>query len=156
MLAFFESLEYAPLLVGMRSSAWLFPAIASVHLLGLAMLGGAVLVVDLRLLGFVLTRQPVAVVGRAAEPWLIASMLVMLPTGLLLFMCFATKYYYLTAFWVKVTCLLLALAFTFSIRRRIVMADDGNATTRGAKLVAVVSLALWATIALGGRLIGFP
>lgn len=156
MLAFFESLEYAPLLVDMRSSAWLFPAIASVHLLGLAMLGGAVLVVDLRLLGFVLTRQPVAVVGRAAEPWLIASMLVMLPTGLLLFMCFATKYYYLMAFWVKVTCLLLALAFTFSIRRRIVMADDANATTHGAKLVAVVSLALWATIALGGRLIGFP
>jgi len=156
MLAFFESLEYAPLLVDMRSSAWLFPAIASVHLLGLAMLGGAVLVVDLRLLGFVLTRQPVAVVGRAAEPWLIASMLVMLPTGLLLFMCFATKYYYLTAFWVKVTCLLLALAFTFSIRRRFVMADDAHPTTHGAKLVAVVSLALWATIALGGRLIGFP
>ena len=156
MLAFFESLEYAPLLVDMRSSAWLFPAIASVHLLGLAMLGGAVLVVDLRLLGFVLTRQPVAVVGRAAEPWLIASMLVMLPTGLLLFMCFATKYYYLTAFWVKVTCLLLALAFTFSIRRRFVMADGAHATTHGAKLVAVVSLALWATIALGGRLIGFP
>ena len=156
MLAFFESLEYAPLLVEMRSSAWLFPAIASVHLLGLAMLGGAVLVVDLRLLGLGLTHQRVDVVGRAAEPWLIASLLVMLPTGLLLFMCFATKYYYLAAFWTKLTCLALALAFTFSIRRRVIMAGDRTEDMPGAKVVAVVSLSLWLTIALGGRLIGFP
>lgn len=156
MLAFFESLEYAPLLVEMRSSPWLFPTIASVHLLGLAMLGGAVLVVDLRLLGFGLTRQPLAVVGRAAEPWLKASVLVMLPTGLFLFMCFATKYYYLAAFWVKVTCLLAALIFTFSIRRRVVMADDTDNDPLKRKVVAAVSLTLWITIALGGRLIGFP
>jgi uncharacterized membrane protein len=156
MLGFFESLEYAPLLVEMRSSPWLFPAIASVHLLGLAMLGGAVLVVDLRLLGFGLTRQPVAVIGRAAEPWLKASVLVMLATGLFLFMCFATKYYYLAAFWVKVTCLLAALVFTFSIRRRVVMAEDTHYNPLKGKIVAAVSLMLWITIALGGRLIGFP
>lgn len=156
MLAFFESLEYSPLLVAMRGSAWLFPAIASVHLLGLAMLGGAVLVVDLRLLGIGLTRQPVNEIGRAAEPWLIASVFVMLPTGLLLFMCFATKYYYLTAFWVKGTCVLLALAFTFSLRRRLVLSPGDHADSFKRKLVAMTSLALWATIALGGRLIGFP
>ena len=156
MLAFFESLEYAPLLVEMRGSPWLFPAIASVHLLGLAMLGGAVLVVDLRLLGLGLTRQPLAVIGRAAEPWLKASVLVMLSTGLFLFMCFATKYYYLAAFWVKVTCLLTALIFTFSIRRRVVMAEEAKDDTLQGKVVAVVSLTLWMTIALGGRLIGFP
>jgi len=156
MLAFFESLEYSSLLVAMRGSAWLFPAIASVHLLGLAMLGGAVLVVDLRLLDAGLTRQPVAELGRATEPWLIAGLLVMLPTGLLLFMCFATKYYYLTAFWIKVAALLLALVFTFSIRRRRIMADDSNANARGARFIAVISIALWTTIALGGRLIGFP
>ena len=156
MLAFFESLEYAPLLVAMRGSPWLFPAVASVHLLGLAMLGGAVLVVDLRLLGFGLTRQPLAVIGRAAEPWLKASVLVMLPTGLLLFMCFASKYYYLAAFWVKLACLMAALIFTFSIRRRVVMSEDTDETPLNRKVVAAVSLALWTTIALGGRLIGFP
>lgn len=156
MLAFFESLEYAPLLVAMRSSPWLFPAIASIHLLGLAMLGGATLVVDLRLLGTGLTRQPVADVARAAEPWLIASLLVMLPTGLLLFMCFATKYYYLAAFWIKVACIALVVAFTFTIRRRVVMTHDTSNDPLKAKVVAAVSLTLWITIALGGRLIGFP
>jgi len=156
MLALFESLQFSPLLVAMRSSPWIFPVIAGVHLLGLAMLGGAVLVVDLRLLGFGLTRQSAADIGRDAEPWLLASLLVMLPTGMLLFMCFATKYYYLTAFWVKVTCLLLALAFTFSVRRRVLTALDGNSNALRAKITATVSLALWATVALAGRLIGFP
>lgn len=156
MLDFFAALQYSPLLVEMRSSPWLFPMIASVHLLGLAMLGGAVLIVDLRLLGFGLTRRRVAEIGHDAEPWLFASLLILVPTGLLLFMCFATKYYYLTAFWVKVACLLLALMFTFSVRRRVVMADDGNANTLRDKLIASTSLSLWATVALAGRLIGFP
>ena len=105
LLEFFEWLQYSSLLVAMRSSPWLFPIIASMHLLGLALLGGAVLVVDLRLLGLGLSRQPVARLARDAERWLLASLAVMLPTGTLLFMCFATKYYYLTAFWVKVISL---------------------------------------------------
>ena len=67
--------------------------------MGLALLGGAVLVVDLRLLGLGLRRQPVAQIARDAERWLFVSLVVLLPTGVLQFMCFAaTKYYYLTAF----------------------------------------------------------
>jgi hypothetical protein len=156
MLEFFEWLEYSPLLVEMRSSPWLFPIIASVHLLGLALLGGAVLVVDLRLLGLGLSRQPVADLARDAEPWLLASLALMFPTGILLFMCFATKYYYLTAFWMKLASLALVLAFTFSVRRRVTLAREGDIGPTWRKLSALVSLGLWATVALGGRVIGFP
>ena len=156
MLALFEMLQYSEPLVAMRASPWLFPVIASIHLLGLAMLGGAVLVVDLRLLGFGLTDQPAAAVGRAAEPWLIGSLLVLVPTGLLLFMCFATKYYYLGSFWLKVASLLAALLFTFTVRRRLIVSSDGAVAARSQKLVALVSVTLWLTIALCGRLIGFP
>lgn len=156
MLALFEALQYSAPLVAMRASPWLFPAIASVHLLGLAMLGGAVLVVDLRLLGLGLTNQSPAAIGRAAQPWLIGSICVMLPTGVLLFMCFATKYYYLSAFWLKVAALLIALVFTFTTRRRVVAAVNEHGISHQAKLVAALSIALWVTIALCGRLIGFP
>ncbi len=156
LLELFQWLQYSPLLVEMRSSPWLFPIIASMHLLGLALLGGAVLVVDLRLLGLGLSRQPVARLARNAEPWLLASLAVMLPTGILLFMCFATKYYYLTAFWVKVISLFLVLSFTFSVRRRVIMADNGNMSAVRSKLIALVSLSLWTSVALAGRLIGFP
>jgi hypothetical protein len=156
LLELFQWIQYSTPLTVMRASPWFFPMVASIHLLGLALLGGTVLVVDLRLLGLGLSRQPVAVVARDAERWLITSLAVMLPTGILLFMCFATKYYYLTAFWVKLASLVLVLAFTFVVRRPLIMSDEGNLGGIRGKLLAVVSLALWTTVALGGRLIGFP
>jgi len=156
VLDFCKWLQFSAPLVAMRSSPWLFPIIATVHLMGLAMIGGAVLVVDLRLLGLGLRRQPVAQIARDAERWLLRSLLVSLPTGALLFMCFATKYYYLTFFWVKMASLLAVLVFTFSIRRRVTMADETRVSPAWSKVVALVSLSLWTTVAIGGRWIGFP
>ncbi len=156
LLELFQWIQYSPPLVAMRGSPWFFPAIAGIHLLGLGVLGGAVLLVDLRLLGLGLSRQPVAVLARDAERWLLAGLAIMLPTGVLLFMCFATKYYYLTAFWVKLSALVLVLAFTFLVRRPRIMRDRPDMTPFGARVLGVVSLSLWTTIALGGRLIGLP
>ena len=140
----------------MRDSPWLFPVIATIHLMGLAVIGGAVLLVDLRLLGLGLRSQPVARLARDAERWLVRGLLVMVSTGILLFMCFATKYYYLTFFWVKMASLFLVIVFTFSVRRRAAMADETRMNPVWSKVVALVSLALWTTVAIGGRWIGFP
>jgi hypothetical protein len=157
VLDFFAWLQYSPLLTAMRSSPWIFPIIASIHLMGLALLGGAVLVVDLRLLGMGLSREPVAQVARDGERWLLVSLVVLVPTGLLQFMCFAaTKYYYLTAFWVKMAALFLALVFTFVVRRKVAMTDEMRMSPAWNKLVAVVSLSLWLSVAIAGRLIGLP
>ena len=157
LLELCQWIQFSPPLVAMRSSLWLFPVIASIHLMGLALIGGAVLVGDLRLLGFGLSRQPVAVVARDTERWLIAGLLVMVPTGILQFMCFATKYYFLKFFWVKMASLFLVLVFTFSVRRRVVAtADQARARPGKSRLAALVSLSLWTTVAIGGRWIGFP
>jgi len=157
LFEFCERVQYSPLLSAMRSSSWVFPLIASIHLMGLALIGGALLVVDLRLLGLGLRHQPVAQVARDAERWLLVSLLVLLPTGVLQFMCFAgTKYYYLTAFWVKMAALSLALVFTFVVRRKVAMADETRINPVWSKLVALVSLSLWSTVAIAGRLIGLP
>ena len=53
LFEFCQWVQFSPPLVAMRSSPWLFPVIASIHLMGLAMIGGAVFVGDLRLLGIV-------------------------------------------------------------------------------------------------------
>src|SRR3990172_8247964 len=125
LLVFFELLQYSPPLVAIRSSSWIFPVIASLHLIGLALIGGALLIVDLRLLGLGLRNQPVAQLAQDAERWLLVGLALLLPTGVLQFMCFAaTKYYYLTAFWVKMTALFLALVFTFTVRRNVALADE--------------------------------
>src|SRR5262245_1449837 len=157
LLELCQWIQFSPPLVAMRSSLWLFPVIASIHLMGLALIGGAVLVGDLRLLGIGLSREPVALVARDAERWLIAGLLIMIPTGILQFMCFATKYYYLRFFWVKMAALFLVLVFTFWTRRKVVaMADSVPNELRTSRLAALVSLTLWTTIAIGGRWIGFP
>lgn len=157
LLEFCKWIQFSPPLVAMRGSPWLFPAIASIHLMGLALIGGAVLVGDLRLLGLGLSRQSVSSVTRDAERWLIAGLLVMVPTGILQFMCFATKYYFLKFFWVKMAALFLVMAFTFTVRRRIVAKADETPSHRGrTRLAALVSLSLWITVAFGGRWIGFP
>jgi hypothetical protein len=153
LLPFFEWCESTWIGHAIRSSQWLFPAIEAVHLLGLCLLGGAVLVLDLRMLGVGL-RQPIAEVARDARPWLVASVVVMLLTGTALFLSESIKCYHNTSFWVKITTLPIALLFTFTIRERISRRATAD-TTATTKIVALASLMLWLTVAAAGRWIGF-
>ena len=153
MLAFFEWCEATALGQIVRDSLWLFPVIESVHLLGLCLLGGSLLVVDLRMLGWGLRRQPIAEIARGVKPWLITSVVVMALTGTLLFLSEAVKCYYNPSFWVKMTTLPIALLFTFRVRLPFALrATDASAKSR---VIALTSLALWLTVAAAGRWIGF-
>jgi hypothetical protein len=156
LLEFCRWLQYSAPLHTLRESPIFFPIVATIHLMGLALIGGAVLVVDLRLLGLALQNQPVSGLAHDAERWLFRGLVVMVSTGILLFMCFATKYYYLTFFWVKMAALLAVIVFTQSVHRRVAMANDADVSPIRSKLVALVSLFLWTTVAVGGRYIGFP
>lgn len=155
LLPFFEWCEATALGVAIQQSLWLFPAIEAVHLLGLALLGGSLLLVDLRLLGLGLTGQRVADLARDAQPWMAGSLAVMLLTGVPLFLSEAVKCYYNDAFWVKILTLPVAIAFTFTIRRAVVLADDGRVRPLVARAVALLSLALWFVVGAAGRWIGF-
>ena len=156
VLEFCRWVQYSAPLVAMRQSPWLFPVIATIHLMGLSLIGGAVLVVDLRLLGMGLHRQPVAGLAHDAERWLFRGLVVTMSTGVLLFMCFATKYYYLTFFWVKMAALVAVVVFTRSVHRRVAMANEADVSPFRRRFVALVSIFLWTTVAVGGRYIGFP
>jgi hypothetical protein len=155
LLRFFTWCENSGVGGAIRNSSWLFPVIEAFHLLGLAVIGGAVLVVDLRLLGFGLRRQPVAQLAQDTQPWLIVSLMVMLATGALMFTSEAIKCYYHPAFWVKMTSLFLAIFFTFTVQRKVVMADETRMGPLWSKLVALVSVTLWSGVGIGGRWIGF-
>jgi hypothetical protein len=120
------------------------------------MIGGAVLVVDLRTLGLGFRSQPVADVAHAARPWLIGSLILILATGFLLFASLAaSKYYYNEAYWLKMYFLLTAIIFTFAVRQPIALGDAVRSQSRLAKIVAVVSVSLWFGVAFMGRAIGF-
>ena len=155
LLAFFQWCEQSHIGDLIRRSPWLFPAIEAIHLLGLGFIGGAVLVVDLRLLSFGLRRQSAAQLSRDAQPWLVGSLIVMIITGGLLFTSEAIKCYYHGAFWFKMASLLLAIVFTFTVQRKVVMADETRLAPLWSKVVAVVSVLLWSGVGIGGRWIGF-
>jgi hypothetical protein len=153
LLPWFEWLESLWLGDAVRQSLWLFPVIEAVHLLGLCLLGGAILVVDLRMLGVGL-RQPIPEIARDARPWLVLAIVVMIATGVPLFLSEAIKCYYNTSFWVKITTLPLAIVFSLAVRDRVARTStsETNATT---KAVGLISIALWLTVAAAGRWIGF-
>ena len=153
--AFFSWCEASWIGAGIRESRWLFPVIESVHLLGLAALGGIVLAVNLSLLGLGLGRASSAQLWRELRPWYFGSVALMLATGLLLFSSEAVKLYYHGAFWVKMSALILALLFTATVQRPTALADPARTSARRSRAVALISLLLWFLVGAGGRWIGF-
>lgn len=154
ILPFFEWAEASWLGQGVRQSLWLFPVLEALHLIGLSVLGGSLLIVDLRLFGVGLKRQRISDLAASARPWLVWSVVFMLTTGTLLFLSEAIKAYYNTSFWVKITTLSIALLYTFAVRERIIR-DKTLDTSLRTRLLGGVSLALWFTVAAAGRWIGF-
>jgi hypothetical protein len=162
LLPFFQWCETLWLGQAVVGSLWLFPVIEAVHLLALSVLGGAILIVDLRMLGLGLTRRTVRDLARDARPWLIGALAGLILTGVPLFLSEPIKCYYSNAFWVKMTTLAIALAFTFTIRNRVAASDAAGDTDIAVRkkarlqvMVGALSVALWVTVAAAGRWIGF-
>jgi hypothetical protein len=155
LLPFFQWCYQTPVGEGIRESIWLFPVIEACHLLGLGLTAGAVLLVDLRLLGVGLSKQPVAQISAGAQPWLLGGVTLMFASGIPLFLSEAVKCFYSFPFWVKMTSLFLALVFTFTVRRRVTRTDLAFDRPLPARLTALISLGLWFGVAWGGRWIGF-
>lgn len=150
----FDWLEQTAVGAAVRDSVWLFPVIEAGHLLGLGLLGGAVLILDLRLMGLGLRERPVAYVAGQLRPWLWAALLVMFATGIPLFLSEAVKCYFNGAFWVKMGALALALLYSFGVRDRLVRKQPTPGRWQSG-LLGAVSVGLWVTVAAAGRWIGF-
>jgi hypothetical protein len=152
-IVFFEWCEATFLGTTVRNSIWLFPVIEATHLVALCVMGGTLILVDLRLLGLGLKEQTVAELSGHVRPWLLAAVTVMLSTGVLLFLAEAIKCFYNTSFWVKMITLPVALLFTFLVKERAVA--GGLTPPMRSRLLGAVSLALWFTVAAAGRWIGY-
>ena len=135
-----------------RSSLWLFPVIQSFHLIGLGILGGAVVVGDLRLMGILMRTESTRYVIRVTRPWFNFGLFILIITGIPLFLSEAVKCYYSRAFWIKISCLLLGTLFVYFIRNPTVLSKDENFMI---KIFGFVSFSLWVVTAASGRWIGF-
>jgi uncharacterized protein DUF6644 len=144
--------------VGIRESTWTYPIIESVHVLGLTLFLGLLLLWDTRLLGFVLRRVPVSALWRQLFPWIAFGAIIVTISGSLLFWSDPVKFYGNIFFRIKVLALLLAAgnaaAYHLGIERRLVEWDTA-APPRAAKIAGATSIAVWAIVVVVGRLIAY-
>ena len=143
----------------LRESAVMFPIVESVHTLAITLVAGTVAMVDLRLLGVVLKKEPVSKVAGQILPFTWIGFVVMLVSGLMLFAAEAAKCYHNPAFRLKLILLALVglnpLVFHLTIYRSVDRWDDAPSTPLRARLAGVLSLSLWSGIVMAGRAIAY-
>lgn len=152
-------LEHTFIGSSIRESLWLFPAIETVHLLGMAVLVVAATTFDLRLLGWAMRRERVSDLARRLLPWIWAAFAVQVITGVLLFSSEAVKIYGNPAFRLKMLLLVLAgvqaLLFQLTAHRNLASWDERGVLPISLKLSGALSILLWIAIVSAGRFIGF-
>jgi hypothetical protein len=124
-----------------------FPILECIHIAGFALSIGVTALVDFRLLGFGLENQTPAQIAQAFDWWMLGGLIVAVFSGLLLFSTDPDMYYLNLSFLIKMACLLLAIAFNYTIHRRAIASRLSSAAAR---LVACISLALWVSVIFGG------
>jgi hypothetical protein len=156
------ALEASGLGQAMRQWLWLYPAVETVHIVGIGLLFGSIAILDLRLLG--LGRAiPVRLLSRHVLPWTTGSFLLIVPSGLLMFTAHATEFISSPIFVVKM-CLILAAGLNAALFHAVVYPSvdvwDAEEMRKlppppSARISAAVSLVLWMTVIACGRLLAY-
>ncbi len=149
-----EAIEASAFSQAMRESPWLFPAVETVHLAGIAILVGSIAMLDLRLLGFS-RALPVRRLAAHILPWAAASFLLIVPSGLAMFLAHAGDLIANPVFAAKI-CLIFAAGanagiFHAGVFRHAAQWDTDVMPPAGARVAAAVSLVLWISVIACGR-----
>jgi ABC-type multidrug transport system fused ATPase/permease subunit len=159
LASFCQWLQDTPWGTGIRESVWVFPIVEGTHVLALALSVGILLVMDLRLAGFLMRRQPVSQISNQLMPWSLAGFAIMFFTGALLFWSQAVKAYGSIFFRIKLVCLLLAginaLVFELTLRRTVATWDNDETPPFRARLAGVLGIVLWAGVIAAGRTMAY-
>jgi hypothetical protein len=150
MLWFYAWCDATWLGQAIRGVTWAFPLIETIHIIALLVLLGGILMVDISLLGG-LRRLTPAHIMRQVKPYVNWSLVVILITGVLLFLSEALKAYDNDAFRPKVTLLAMAIIWHYTVHRR---AEKSEIPGSG-KIAALGSILLWFGVGAAGRAIGF-
>lgn len=137
-----------------NDSTWAFAIIETFHILALTVLLGTIVALDLRLLDLRSSRQSTAELAEELMPYTIMALVVLIVTGIPMFMSQAIRYSQSVSFFVKMTLLVLTIVFHFTIYRTVTMAGIGT-RGRSGRLAASLSLMCWFGVALAGRGIAF-
>ncbi|MDD2034097.1 hypothetical protein PSH91_11620 [Pseudomonas sp. FP1154] len=153
-----DQLEGSSLALAMRGELWLYPLVEVVHIIGFSLLVGAVVMFDLRVLG-VSKDIAVTALARHLLPWALAALLLIVPAGLMMFSAhphdFAGNGVFILKLCLIAAAGLNALVFHLGIYRTVSQWNTASAAPGLAKAQAVLSVAIWFTVVLCGRLLAY-
>jgi len=151
-------IERSALATAMRQELWLYPSVEIVHIWGFVILVGSIAMLDLRLLGLS-PRVPVRELARHLLPWTLGALLLIVPTGLLMFIAHAGDFITNRAFVVKLSLIFAAainaVCFHLGPYRSVGRWNAGVATPPSARVHAALSLMIWLGVIACGRLLAY-
>lgn len=138
----------------LKSGPWVYPLVNLAHLLGVALLLGAITALDLRLVGL-WPGTPVPALARATVPIAGAGLALALLTGPALLTVRATEYAENPFLWMKFGAVGLGLANLAALHRSVAWRSGAAGGGRRLALAGTVSLAAWLSAVSAGRMIAY-
>jgi uncharacterized membrane protein len=148
-LMMLENLDLSQWVLG---SIWGYPILLTFHSLGLGLLVGLLIVIDLRVLGFA---KPLPLTElRRLMPWVWVGFTFNALSGVVLFMADARKDFYSNSFRWKMLSILIGLLVAVYLNNK-VLREDTTETPALARVLAAASLVSWTGAVVAGRLIAY-
>jgi hypothetical protein len=154
-----HSIQSIDFLAAFSESVLAYPIVLSIHLTCIALFGGMILATDLRLLGVAFKGLTITEVVTSLRAWKRIGGTIMIAMGLLLAASEAEKYAPNPFFWTKMIILGLigvhALIFRPIVYNKTEELDRSPVIPTKAKVAAILSLVLWTSMVVMGRLIAY-
>jgi hypothetical protein len=144
------ALESLPFAEYLRHGRWSYALVNAAHILGIALLLGAVIPLNLRLTDLAWRGMPVATVEQLLRPAAAAGLALAIGTGFLLFSVNAMDYAGARLFQVK-----MALVLAGTVHAAVNVRGLAGAARQRRWRAGCLSAALWLTVLVCGRFLGF-
>jgi hypothetical protein len=158
MVDWTAALEATAIARSLRGSVWAYPLVNACHILGVALLVGAIVPLDIRLIGG-WSSTPLAPLYRILTRMASVGLALAIASGLLLFITRTSDYFQSSLFLVKMALVLTGVINALLLNRiadhQFTGRSESNKLPWRIRFAACISLASWLTAMLLGRLVGY-
>jgi hypothetical protein len=150
-MAFLALLQSNPIADVVNNTEWAFPLAECFHIVFFAIAIGTVVIVDLRLLGLAFPKQTPAKLARDTWMYTLIGLTVTILAGMALVVSDPRMYAYNSSFRFKVTALLVAIIYHYTVHHKVV---SSNSSASVNAVAGAISVLLWSSVVVGGIFIG--
>jgi len=153
------ALQDVPVVAALRASRWSYAAVNASHIVGIALLVGAIVPLDLRLMGCWRRFVSIRALAKVLVPVAAAGLLIAIAAGFMLFSIRAVQYASLGLFQVKLALILCGIGNGLLLRRAVAWEtashDIGVLPPARLRAAGAASIAIWLSVLVCGRMLAF-